>query len=141
MTPLRIRFLSLAAFALFCATATYWALTLATHRAAPVEAAAPRTPVSTDQAALLFGGQLVPKLAQDVHLSGILALREGAAAIVSIGDAPPRVVSPGDSISPDVTLAEVHARSIVIDRHGAHTEISMPASTTSAASGTTIYMR
>jgi len=137
MNALQIRLLSLAAFAVFCATATWWALTLATSREAPVQAAAAQPPVSLDEAATLFGGKLDKRAVQDVHLFGILALQQGAAAIVSIGGEPARAVSLGGPLGQGITLAEVRPRSIVIDRHGVHSEIFLPANT----AGPTIYVR
>ncbi|MEM5327251.1 hypothetical protein VSR34_11680 [Paraburkholderia sp. JHI2823] len=137
MSPLQIRLLSLAAFAVFCATATWWAVTLATNRAAPVQAAAARAPVSVDQAGTLFGGKLERNPVQDVHLFGILALAQGAAAIVSVGGEPPKAISLGGPIDQNSKLFEVRARSIVIDRHGVHSEIFLPPN----AAGPTIYVR
>ena len=137
MNPLPTRLLSLAAFAVFCATATWWGITLAAHRSSPVEAAAARAPVSQDEAATLFGGKPTQNAAQNIQLSGILALSQGAAAIGSVDGEPPQAVSLGGPIGPNAKLAEVRARSIVIDRHGAHAEIFLPAN----APGPTIYMR
>jgi general secretion pathway protein C len=137
MNALQIRLLSLAAFAVFCATATWWVLTIATSRAAPLQAAAAQPPVSLDQAATLFGGKLDRSAVQDIHLFGILALQQGAAAIVSIGGEPSKAISLGGPIGQDATLAEVRARSIVIDRHGVHSEIFLPTNVT----GPAIYVR
>ncbi|TDG07829.1 general secretion pathway protein GspC [Paraburkholderia guartelaensis] len=137
MNPLQIRLLSLAAFAVFCATATWWTITLATNRAAPVQAAAARAPVSLDQAGTLFGGRLERNPVQDIHLFGILALAQGAAAIVSVGGEPPRAISLGGPIDQNSKLFEVRPRSIVIDRHGVHSEIFLPPN----AAGPTIYVR
>ncbi|HEY3597390.1 MAG TPA: hypothetical protein VGL08_07750 [Paraburkholderia sp.] len=136
MTALQIRLLSLAFFAVFCATLTFWIVTLTSHSAAPLAAAA-RAPVSVDQAATLFGGQLTRTVNRDVRLYGILSLREGAAAIVSIGGEPPHAVSLGSAIMQGTKLSEVRARSIIIDRNGAHSEVFLPAN----APGPTIYVR
>jgi general secretion pathway protein C len=136
MNALQVRLLSLALFAVFCATLTYWVVTLTAHQPAPAAAAA-RAPVSVEQAATLFGGQLTRSANQDVRLFGILALREGAAAIVSTGGEPPRAVSLGSAIMQGAKLSEVRARSIVIDRNGAHSEVFLPAN----APGPTIYVR
>jgi len=146
MNALQIRLLSLAAFAAFCATATWWSLTLSTSRAAPVVAAAAEPGVSLDQAATLFGGRLERRAVENIHLFGILALQQGAAAIVGIGDAPARAIALGGRLGGNRgsngddsgTLAEVRARSIVIDRHGVHSEIFLP---TNTAPGPTIYLR
>jgi len=137
MNPLQIRLLSLAAFAVFCATATWWGINLATHRPTTVDAAAAHVPLSVDEAATLFGAKPTQKSAENIQLSGILALSQGAAAIVSVDGAPATAVSLGGRIGQNGKLAEVRARSIVIDRHGAHAEIFLPA----AGSGTTIYVR
>lgn len=137
MNPLQIRLLSLAAFAAFCATAAWWTLEIAASRAAPVQAAAAQSPVSVSEAGTLFGGKLEHNVGQDIHLFGILALQQGAAAIVSVGGEPARAISLGGSIGQDMTLSAVRARSIVIDRHGVHSEIFLPANT----AGPTIYVR
>jgi general secretion pathway protein C len=137
MNALQIRLLSLAAFAVLCATATWWGITLASSRATPVVAAAARGPVSLDEAQTLFGGKLDRSAVQDIHVFGILALQQGAAAIVSVGGDPAKAVSLGGPIGQDTTLAEVRPRSIVIDRHGVHSEIFLPAN----PAGPTIYVR
>ncbi|CAB3760770.1 type II secretion system protein N [Paraburkholderia solisilvae] len=137
MTALQVRLLSLVCFAALCATATYWFVTLTSHRGATVPAAAARTPVSIDQAATLFGGQLTRTVNQDVRLYGILALQEGAAAILSVGGEPPHAVSIGSAIMQGAKLSEVRARSIIIDRNGSHSEVFLPAN----APGPTIYVR
>jgi general secretion pathway protein C len=137
MNALQIRLISLAVFAVFCATLTYWVVTLTSHSGAPVPAAAVRAPVSTDQAAALFGGQLTRTANQDIHLFGILALSHGAAAIISTGGEPPHAVSLGSMIMQGARLAEVRARSIIIDRNGSHFEVFLPAN----PPGPTIYVR
>jgi general secretion pathway protein C len=136
MNALSTRILSLALFAALCATATYWAITLSAHQA-PLPAAAARAPLRTEDAAALFGGQLTHGPVQDIHLFGILALRQGAAAIIGAGGEPARAISLGGNIMQGTKLAEVRPRSIVIDRNGAHTEIFLPAN----APGATIYVR
>jgi general secretion pathway protein C len=137
MNPLQLRLLSFAAFAVFCATATWWGINLATHRPVTVDAAAAHVPLSVDEAGTLFGGKPAQKSAENIQLSGILALAQGAAAIISVDGGPPKAVSLGGPVGENGKLAEVRARSIVIDRHGAHAEIFLPA----AGSGPTIYVR
>ena len=136
MNAPQTRLLSLALFAVFCATLTWWVVTLTAHRPGPAAAAA-LPPVSVEQAATLFGGKLTRNTNQDVRLFGILALREGAAAIISTGDEPPHAVSLGSTIMQGAKLSEVRARSIIIDRNGARSEVFLPANT----SGPTIYVR
>ena len=94
MNTTQIRLLSLALFAVFCATLTYWVVTLTALRGGPLPAAAVNAPVSVDQAATLFGGQLQRSANQDVRLFGILSLQEGGAAILSAGGEPPRAGAP-----------------------------------------------
>jgi len=137
MNAIQVRLLSLALFAVFCATLTYWVITISTTSGAPLPAAAAHAPVSTEQAATLFGGQLARSVNQDVHLFGILALQQGAAAIVSVGGEPPHAVSLGSALMQGAKLAEVRPRSIIIDRNGAHSEVFLPAN----APGPTIYVR
>ncbi|CAH2781335.1 MAG: General secretion pathway protein C [uncultured Caballeronia sp.] len=136
MNAFQTRLLSLIAFAIFCATLTWWVITLTTHQSAPLPAAAWRAP-SVEQATTLFGGQLQHQENQDVHLFGILALQHGAAVIVSYGGKPAKAISLDGPLTPGVTIKEVQARSIIIDRNGKHSEIFLPPS----AVGLTIYVR
>jgi general secretion pathway protein C len=137
MNAIQIRLLSLALFAVFCATLTYWIVTVTAMSGGPLPAAAVRAPVSVDQAATLFGGQLQRSANQDVHLFGILALQEGGAAIVSTGGEPPHAVALGSSIMQGAKLYEIRPRSIIIDRNGARSEVFLPTN----AAGPTIYVR
>ncbi|WP_205962536.1 general secretion pathway protein GspC [Paraburkholderia phosphatilytica] len=137
MNALQVRLLSLALFVVFCVTVAYWAVTLSSTPRGPLPAAAAHSELPTDQASTLFGGQLQRAANQDIHLFGVLALQGGAAAIISTGGEPPHAVSLGGSIMQGTTLSEVRARSIVIDRHGVHSEIFLPAN----GAGPTIYVR
>jgi general secretion pathway protein C len=137
MNALQTRLLTLAALAVFCVTLTYWVVTMTTHQGAPLPAAAAGRTPSGEQAATIFGGQLQREANQDVHLFGILALSHGAAAIVSFGGEPARAVSLGGPLAEGVTIREVRARSIVIDRKGGRAEIFLPQN----APGPTIYVR
>ncbi|WP_153099000.1 type II secretion system protein N [Paraburkholderia hayleyella] len=137
MNALQIRLLSLTLFAVFCATLTYWAITLASHSSAPLPAAAARPAVSVEQAATLFGGQLTRSINQDVRLFGVLSLRDGAAAIISTGGEPSRAVALGSTIMQGARLSEIRPRSIIIDRNGTRSEVFLPAN----APGPTIYVR
>ena len=137
MNAFQTRLLSLIAFAIFCATLTWWVITLTTHQSAPLPAAAAGRAPSVEQAATLFGGQLQYQENQDVHLFGILALQHGAAAIVSYGGEPARAISLGGPLADGIKVKEVRARSIVIDRRGALSEVFLPPN----APGPTIYVR
>jgi len=128
---------SLLLFGLLCATLTYWAVTLrAQQHPAPDAVLASRTPPSIDAAALLFGGQQDNR-AHDIHLIGVLNLSHRVAAILSVGDDPVHAVGLNQAIGTAGTLAEVRARSIVVDQHGRRSEVFMPG----AAPGATIYLR
>lgn len=137
MNTLQVRLLSLLMFAIFCATLTYWIVVLSARPPAPPRAAVVTQSVSIDDAATLFGGKLTAEVNRSVKLFGILALNEGAAAIVSFGDEPAHAISLGGKIGGDSKLAEVRARSIVVDHNGARSEIFLPAN----AGGPTIYVR
>jgi general secretion pathway protein C len=137
MNALQVRLLSFALFAVFCATLTYWVVTLTTRAAPPLQAAAVRSPAAPEDAATLFGGQLTHDANRSIRLFGILALSQGASAIIGAGDEPPRAVPLGGAIAQGVKLDEVKARSIIVDRNGARSEIFLPAN----PAGPTIYVR
>jgi general secretion pathway protein C len=139
MNALTVRLVSLALFAALCATATYWLLTLTSHDATPLAAAAPnRTPESVNAAVTLFGSKAGAAQVSDIHLSGILMLREGAAAIVSYGNDPARAVSLNNRIADGIKLVDVRARSIIVERNGTRSEIYLPQMPAGSA---TIYVR
>jgi general secretion pathway protein C len=137
MNTLQIRLLSFALFAVFCATLTYWIVVLTARPPPPPQAAAVAPSVSPEDAAALFGGKLTHEVNRNIKLVGILSLREGAAAIIGVGDDPARAIALGSKITDDTTLAEVRARSIVIDHNGVHSEIPLAP----YAGGPTIYVR
>ncbi len=138
MNTLQIRLLSLALFAVLCATLTYWFVVLTARPAPPPPAAAVAPSVSIEDAAALFGGKLTHEVNRNIKLVGILALREGAAAIVSVGDEAAHAISLGSKISDDGTkLAEVRAHSIIVDRNGTRSEIMLAPN----PGGPTIYVR
>jgi general secretion pathway protein C len=138
MNTLHVRLLSLVMFAVFCATLTYWIVSLSARPPASPPAAAVAPNVSVDDAATLFGGKLTRDVNRTVKLFGILALSEGASAIVSVGDEPPHAISLGGKLGDDSKLAEVRERSIVIDRNGARSEVFLPSNT---GGSPTIYVR
>ncbi|MEJ0003219.1 MAG: type II secretion system protein N [Pararobbsia sp.] len=126
MNRLYPRLVSLALFALLCATLTYWTITLTQHPAAPSPAAIAQVEPSAADAAQLFGSQ--PARSTRVQLIGVLAIgAHEAAAIVSYADEPPHAVALGQAIGGGATLSEVRSRSIVIDRNGTKSEVTMPA--------------
>ncbi|KWC79358.1 general secretion pathway protein GspC [Burkholderia cepacia] len=93
---------------------------------APAPVAVP-APIDVTASAQLFGAK--PDDNRDtIQLLGVLAFdARRAAAIVSVGGEAARVVSLGAAIGEAAQLAEVRARSIVVDRHGLQREIALPA--------------
>lgn len=136
MNRLYFRLVSLALFALFCATLTYWVITLTQRPAAPSQAAIAQVEPSAGDAAQLFGSQ--PTRATQIQLIGVLGLgpNEGA-AIVSFNGEPPHAVALGSGVGGGATLSEVRSRSIIVERNGVRTEVSMPAN----GAGPTIWVR
>ncbi|KAG8148905.1 type II secretion system protein N [Burkholderia catarinensis] len=88
---------------------------------------APPAPFDVTASAQLFGAK--PDDGRDaIQLLGVLAFdARRAAAIVSVGGETSRVVSLGSAIGEAAKLAEVRARSIVVDRNGLQREIALPA--------------
>ena len=132
-----VRIISLTLFALFCATSTYWFITLNSHHTTPLPAAsASRAPVKVDYANQLFGGQ-ANSVRSDFQLTGVLALQEGAAAIIGQAGKPLRAISVGQPIDQNTRLNEVRARSVIIEQSGIKSEVFLPTATESP----TIYVR
>jgi len=132
------RLLSLVLFAALCALLTHWVLTLSSLRSlgAPREARVAQTDaLETGAAVTLFGGgpQNGPR---DVQVMGVVAdLADGSgAAIVSVDGGAPQAVRAGKSLSSNLKLVEIKARSVVIERNGARQEIPLPASAVAASS-------
>lgn len=147
MNRLSLSIASLVALAVFCATLTYWVITLTAPAPLPSGATDARPPVTVDAAARLFGDDQ----AQDtrIRLSGILSLGagRGAAAIVSVDGGPAHAIAIGQTIGADgsdMKLAEVRAHSIVIDHGGARSEVSLATPVAGAPGGSgggIVYMR
>lgn len=105
-----------------------WAVRLLSVSDAPAPSpVAPPAPFDVAASAQLFGAK--PDNGRDaIQLLGVLAFdARRAAAIVSIGGDASRVVSLGAAIGEAAKLAEVRARSIVVDRNGIQREIALPA--------------
>ncbi|HDR8925588.1 TPA: general secretion pathway protein GspC [Burkholderia vietnamiensis] len=117
---------TLAAAAALVAVSLYAVRVLGTT-AAPV--AVPMLPAPPDVAAgaRLFGAP--PDDGRDaVRVLGVIAFdARRAAAIVGVGGNAARVVSRGAPIGATATLADVRARSIVVERNGLRREITLPA--------------
>ncbi|MDN7902958.1 general secretion pathway protein GspC [Burkholderia diffusa] len=105
-----------------------WAVRLLSVSDAPAPSpVAPPAPFDVAASAQLFGAK--PDDGRDaIQLLGVLAFdARRAAAIVSVGGDASRVVSLGAAIGEAAKLAEVRARSIVVDRNGLRREIALPA--------------
>ena len=133
------RLLSLVLFAALCALLTHWVLTLSSLRSlsVPREARVAQTDaLETGAAVTLFGGgpQNGPR---DVQVMGVVAdLTDGSgAAIVSVDGGPPQAVRAGKSLSSNLKLVEIKARSVVIERNGARQEIPLPANAVAGQGG------
>jgi general secretion pathway protein C len=135
MNRLYFRLVSLALFALLCATVTYWIITLIQRPAAPSPAAIAQTEPSAREAAQLFGSQ--PTRVSQIQLIGVLALNaHDAAAIVSYAGEPPHAIALGQAAGGGATLSEVRTRSIIVERNGVKSEVTMPAN----GAGPTIWV-
>jgi general secretion pathway protein C len=118
---------TVAAAALFAA-ALWSARSLSAPQPPAAIHTAPRVPLDGSAGAKLFGAS--PETAQNnaVQLLGILSFDpHRAAAIVSIGGDAARVIRIGGTLNNDMTLAEIHPKSIVVERHGLRREIMLPA--------------
>lgn len=142
MNTLQIRLLSFALFAIFCAILTYQiVLILTTTHSVPEPAVAiSASVISIDKISTLFGGKYTRSINQVVRLFGIFALKQSAAAIISVGDGPPKTVSLGNSLTQDIKLAEIRARSIVIDWNGVRSEVFLPVNAARETELPTIYV-
>lgn len=130
-----------AMFVVFCLTAAWWASVLMHTVPSSMPRVSMPVPRTTQLAGALFGGRLNLQENRTVRVSGVLALREGAAAILAVGDAPPRAISRGAMIMQGVTLAEVRPHSVVLDRNGIRTEITLPPLSSSHPDGSIVYAR
>lgn len=125
------RLASLVLFVALCALVTHWVLTFSAMRTIPVPKSArvaQTEAVETGAVATLFGGNAQSGV-RDVQLIGVVADLDGvgpAAAILSLDGGPPKAVRAGASLSPQIRLAEVHGRNIVIERNGVRQEIALP---------------
>lgn len=127
------RVASLALFVLLCALATHWVLKISAMRVIPVPQTArvaQTEAVETGAVATLFGGSAQSGV-RDVQLIGVVAdvAGGGGAAILSLDGGPPKAVRAGASLSPQIRLAEIRGRAIVIERNGVRQEIALPLQT------------
>lgn len=122
---------TVALFVALCALVTWWVLRFSAMDTIPVPKTArvaQTEAVETGAVATLFGGTPQSGV-RDVRLLGVVAeLGSGTgAAIVSVDGGPPKAVRAGGAISPQIKLAEIRGRAVVIDRGGVRQEIILPA--------------
>ncbi|PCE32863.1 general secretion pathway protein GspC [Burkholderia ubonensis] len=119
---------TLAAAAAFVAV-SLWSARLMNAPAAPAPArVAPPAPFDVSAGAQLFGAKPGDGAQHAIQLFGILSFdARHAAAIVSVGGDAARVVRLGGALGDAVKLAEVRARSIVVETAGLQREIALPA--------------
>jgi general secretion pathway protein C len=122
---------------LFIGVVCWWAWVFRAAPSAPLAPPAPPVPIDASAGATLFGAQPDSGSHNQVQLLGILALDpRHAAAIISIGGDPARVVALKGRINDSTTLSEVRAHSIILERDGIQHEITLP-----AASNPDAYVR
>jgi general secretion pathway protein C len=118
---------SAASIVLFVAVLAWWAWIFHAPALAASGHVPQQAPLDTSAGGTLFGAQPERGSHDQVQLLGILAFDpRHAAAIVSVGSDPARVVHVSGSIADSTTLSEVRAHSIVIERNGIRHEISLP---------------
>jgi len=139
MNRLVMPLVTLAACALFCATATYWTVKLTASRQTPDDAATVAPPPSVQAAAQLFGGDATQQAR--LRVAGVLSfgIGRGAAAIISENGAAGRAIGLNQSIDDQTILREVYADHVVVEQHGLRSNI--PVSTAAGATGGIVYMR
>lgn len=63
--------------------------------------------------------------AVDIKVSGVLASARGAVAIMSLNDGPPRSFLAGERVAQGVRLVSIEAQSVVIERGGEQTRLTL----------------
>jgi general secretion pathway protein C len=113
---------------LFIGVVGWWTWAFHATPVVPLSHPAPPAPLDAAAGATLFGAQPDSGRHDQVQLLGILAFDPGhAAAIVSVGGDPARVVPLKGRLDDSTTLSEVRAHSIVLDHDGIQREITLPA--------------
>jgi general secretion pathway protein C len=116
-----------ASVVLFVVVLGWWAWIFHTPTALATVRPTPPAILDASAGATLFGAQPDRGRNDTVQLLGILAFDPGhAAAVVSVGGEPAKVIGLNGAVSDGTTLREVHAHSIVVDRNGIQREIALP---------------
>lgn len=116
-----------AAAALFIAVVLGWARVFSAPAPAAPTTPPPPAPLDVSAGTTLFGASPDADTHNTIQLLGILSFdAHHAAAIVSLGGDAARVVRLGGALGNAAKLAEVHARSIVVESNGLQREIRLP---------------
>jgi general secretion pathway protein C len=86
-----------------------------------------------DAAATLFGGQVATASATNYQLTGIVAAGRESVAIIVAEGSPPKALKVGKELVPGITLAEVHARYVMLSDGGVMKRLDLAADTKPAA--------
>ncbi|MFC5549289.1 type II secretion system protein N [Massilia aerilata] len=127
--------LSLLGVILLAASLAYWILQLYQPPQRPI-AAVPHTSLpdpSIDAAATLFGGQVATASAANYQLTGIVSAGRESVAIIVAEGSPPKALVVGKELVPGITLAEVHARYVMLSDGGVMKRLDLAADTKPAA--------
>lgn len=123
---------TVAAFALLCATTTFWCLQWLAPRSptAPVAATGSGGPADLRLASALFGtastGPAVAAEASNLKVLGVLSAGTRGSAIISVDGKPGKAFTVGEPLSAAQSLVEVRRESIVISTGGRRGELPAP---------------
>ena len=116
-------FMSILALMALSASLAYWAVQLFPVAQRPLAAAPPPAApeVHPEDAARLFGGQVLTVAASNYQLTGVLVARDGrgSAAILATDGKPAQVMPVGVEVLPGVTVKEVHPTYVLLSEAGA----------------------
>ena len=128
---------TLLALILLAVSIAYWFLQLykpAQRPLAPAPVVAQAEP-SPDAAASLFGGQPSVVAVSSYQLTGVVSAGRDSAVILVAEGSPPKAVRIGREIVPGVTVAEVHARYVMLSEGGIMKRVDLAQPTGVAAQG------
>ena len=116
-------FMSIFALMALSASLAYWAVQLFPAPQRPLATAPPPAApeVRPEDAAGLFGGQVLTVAASNYQLTGVLVARDGrgSAAILAIDGKPAQVLPVGVEVVPGVTVREVRPAYVLLCEGGA----------------------
>jgi len=114
---------ALGLLAALAGVATWYSLLLTSAESRTPDVAPQRMAERSDSPALQwFSSQ---PAAVDIKVSGVLASARGAVAIMSLNDGPPRSFLAGERVAQGVRLVSIEAQSVVIERGGEQTRLTL----------------